>query len=113
MTVSVWVLGAGASEADNVGVTGGGNKSKSILTVCPRSGFCTHAVPNASASGLSLSQLPISSEMDFTLTMSQRLGIRHLSQTCGAIVKRALDAWPVTIQILQGGIGLQEPIGQG
>lgn len=112
VSVSVWVLAAGASEADDVRVATGGNRSKSILTVSPRSGFCSHAVPNASASKWYFGQLLISSGMFSQLTMSQRFGVRHGVQTSGAIVKRTLDVCPVAIQILEGGIGLQESIGQ-
>ena len=45
--------------------------------------------------------------------MSQGLGIRHFVQTSGAIIEGIRNVRPITVQILQGGIGLQEPVGQG
>lgn len=63
ISVAVWVLAGASEDVGDFRVVGGGNKSKSILTVSPGSGFCTHAVPSASASGISSGQLLILSGM--------------------------------------------------
>lgn len=110
VSVSVSVLAAGNTD---VGVEAGGNRSKSILIVSPKPGFCTQAVFSASASGfLGQHICPISPDI-LKLTITQRLRIRHLIQTSGAIVESIIDALPITVKILQCRIGLQEPIGQG